>query len=442
MPNLDISEACSERDADFASSSSRADGELRFPASFAQQRLWLLDRLLPTGSVYNVPKVYRLKGALKVDALRAALDELVERHESLRTRFGFEDSGPVQVIAAQLRIGLEVEDLTGLAAGEREGEARRRAQQEAQTPFDLERAPLLRARLLRLDEQEHWLLLTLHHIVTDGWSSGVLSRELSALYAAHCRGEASGAAGAAGAVRRLCGVAAGVAAGGGAGAAACVLEAGAGGVAGARAADGPAAAGDRRPSAAIAIIFEIAGALTRRLKELGRAEGATLFMTLLAAFQVLLYRYSGQEDIAVGAPIAGRTRPELEGLIGFFVNTLVLRGDLSGDPSFAEFLARVRARALEAYAHQDLPFEKLVEELHPKRDLSRNPLFQVTLALQNTPQAELRLVGVDRGDRERRARHESAKFDLQLLDHRGRRNPAHARRVRDRSVRRRARSSG
>ncbi len=192
MPNLDISETCSERAADFGSSSARAAGELKFPVSFGQQRLWLLDGLLPMRSVYIEPKVYRLKGALKVDALRAALDELVERHETLRTRFVLEDSGPVQVIAAQLRIGPEVEDLTGLAAAERAGEARRRAQEEAQTPFDLERAPLLRARLLRLDEQEHWLLLTLHHIITDGWSSGVLSRELSELYAAHCRGEASG----------------------------------------------------------------------------------------------------------------------------------------------------------------------------------------------------------------------------------------------------------
>jgi len=165
--------------------------EFVFPPSYAQQRLWLLDRLLPTGSIYNVPKVYRLTGALNVEALRSALDALIERHESLRTRFGFEDGSPVQVIAAKLRIGLEVEDLTGLGAEEREAEARRRAKEEVQTPFDLERAPLIRARLLRVREQEHWLLLTLHHIITDGWSSGVLARELSELYAAHDRGEAS-----------------------------------------------------------------------------------------------------------------------------------------------------------------------------------------------------------------------------------------------------------
>ena len=191
LPNLDTVQGCDVSAVDCGATAGVVAGDSRFPASFAQQRMWLLDRLLPT-SVYIEPKVYRLRGALRVEALQWALDELVERHESLRTRFGFEESGPVQVIAARLRVELAVEDLTGLAAGEREGEARRRAQEEAQTPFDLERAPLLRARLLRVHEQEHWLLLTLHHIITDGWSSGVLARELSELYGAHCRGEASG----------------------------------------------------------------------------------------------------------------------------------------------------------------------------------------------------------------------------------------------------------
>ncbi len=386
--------------------------EFVFPLSYAQQRLWLLDRLLPTGSVYNVPRVYRLMGGLNVGSLRAALDELVERHESLRTRFVLEDSGPVQVIAAQLRIGPEVEDLTGLAAVERAGEARRRAQEEAQTPFDLERAPLLRARLLRLDEQEHWLLLTLHHIITDGWSAGVLSRELSALYAAHCRGEASGlpalpvqyADYAVWQREWLQGE---------------VLEQQLAYWRSALAGLPTLELPTDRPRPAIAtfrggrINFEIDEALTRRIKDVGRAERATLFMTLLAAFQVLLYRYSGQEDIVVGAPIAGRVRPELGGLIGFFVNTLVLRGDLSGEPTFSECLGRVRARALEAYAHQDLPFEKLVEELRPKRDLSRNPLFQVALAMQNTPQGELRLEGIDVAPLTDLS-NESAKFDLQF----------------------------
>jgi len=385
-----------------------------FPASFAQQRLWLLDRLLPVGSVYNVPRVFRLRGDLAVEALRGAFDDLLERHESLRTRFGLEESGPVQLIAAQQRVALEVEDLTGLQAAEREEEARRRAQAEAQTPFDLERGPLLRVRLLRIAEREHWLLLTLHHIITDGWSSGVMVRELSELYGARLQRESANLPGLAvqyadyavwqrewlqGEVLEqqlaywkpaLAGLA--------------VLEL-------------PA----DRPRPAVASFrggrtsFAVDAELTQRLKDLGRAERATLFMTLLAAFQVLLHRYSGQEDIAVGAPIAGRVRPELGGLIGFFVNTLVLRGDLSGDPSFSDYLGRVRARALEAYAHQDLPFEKLVEELHPKRDLSRNPLFQVALALQNAPSGELRLDGLEVDalvDRE--FANESAKFDLQF----------------------------
>ena len=166
--------------------------EFVFPPSFAQQRLWLLDQLLPNGAIYNVPRVYRLHGPLNVEALRLAFDDLVERHESLRTRFGLEDSGPVQIISAQMRTALQVEGLTGPAPAQREAEARQRAQQEGQAPFDLQRGPLFRVRLLRLSEHEHWLLLTLHHIVTDGWSSGVLQRELSALYAARCRGESAG----------------------------------------------------------------------------------------------------------------------------------------------------------------------------------------------------------------------------------------------------------
>jgi len=391
-----------------------AANELRFPVSFAQQRLWLLDRLLPMGSVYSVSKLYRLSGELKVEALRGALDDLLERHESLRTRFEFEESGPVQLVAAHQRMELQVDDLEALELSEREVEARRRVQAEVQAPFDLGRGPLIRGRLLRLSEREHWLLLALHHIITDGWSSGVLARELSELYGVRLRGESASlpalpvqyADYAVWQREWLQGE---------------VLER-------QLAYWKPALAElpvlelpTDRPRPAVASFrggrtsFVIDAELTRRLKELGRSERATLFMTLLAAFQVLLYRYSGQEDIAVGAPIAGRVRPELAGLIGFFVNTLVLRGDLSGDPSFGEYLGRVRDRALEAYAHQDLPFEKLVEELKPKRDLSRNPLFQVALAMQNTPPGELRLEGLEvevLTDRELAI--ESAKFDLQF----------------------------
>ncbi len=357
------------------------------PLSFAQQRLWLLDRMVVDQSVYNVSRSLRLVGALDVDALQRALNGVVARHEVLRTHIGVERGAPVQVIAPELNVALEVRDLRALPEGERATEAERQACNAACTPFDLARGPLLRAGLLRLADDEHWLLLTLHHIVTDGWSSVVLGRELSTLYAAYrvnlpsplpklplqyadyatrqreyLQGDAL--------ARQL-------------------------------AYWRPALAElpvldlpiDRaRPAQADSrggwLSFEIDATLTRQLRALGRREGATLFMTLLAAFAVLLYRYSGQDDVAVGVPTAGRTRPEFEQLIGFFVNTLVLRVDMRGLPAFAALLARVRRTALEAYAHQDLPFEKLVEELAPVRDPSRNPLFQVMFTLQNTSSVE------------------------------------------------------
>ena len=380
------------------------------PLSFAQQRLWLLDRLLSDESVYNVPQVVRVTGPLDPEALRRALNEVVRRHEVLRTRFAVEDGQPVQAIDAELDLPLPVEDLRALPESERAGEARRRARAEGRAPFDLARGPLLRARLLRLGETEHWFLLTLHHIATDGWSNGVLWRELPVLYGA-CRdnqpsplpelpvqyadyavwqrewlqGEALEEQ--LGFWKRM--------------------------LADLPALDLPT---DRsRPPIAShrgdRVAFEIDADLTRRLKHLGRRQGATLFMTLLAAFQVLLYRYTGQEDFAVGVPIAGRRRPELEALIGFFVNMLVLRGDLRGKPSFNAHLTCVRQRALDAYAHQDLPFEKLVLELAPDRDTSRNPLFQVAFALQNTPPAELSLPELI-VERVEGVSSESAKFDL------------------------------
>ena len=270
----------------------------------------------------------------------------------------------------------------------------------------------MRARLLRLTPSEHWLLLTLHHIVTDGWSSGVLRRELTTLYNAYHRGEPSPlptlpvqyADYALWQRQWLQGA---------------VLEKQLGfwrhALADLPTLDLPT---DRpRPATAsyrgACVNFEVPESLTRSLKALSRREGVTLFMTLLAAYQILLFRYSGQEDIAVGVPIAGRTRLELEGLIGFFVNTLVLRGDLSGEPSFKTYLARVRVRALDAYEHQDLPFEKLVEELAPKRDLSRNPLFQASLVLQNTPPGHWQLSGLD-VRRVEGIRSATAKFDLAM----------------------------
>src|SRR5512146_239643 len=386
------------------------DSDQRLPLSFAQRRLWLLDQLLPSGSVYNLPRVVRLRGTLDVEGLRRAFDELLRRHEALRTRFKVHDGEPVQVIEPRLSLALEPEDLSALAPAPREAEAERRAQQEAQASFDLKRGPLIRARLLRLTPSEHWLLLSLHHIVTDGWSMGVLFNELSALYGAYRRGEASPLAELPVQYADY---------------ALWQREWLQGDVLEQQLAYWRQALADLpvlelptdrpRPMAAsyrgARVAFELGEALTRGLKELSRREGATLFMTLLAAFQVLLYRYSGQEDLAVGVPIAGRSRPELEGLIGFFVNTLVMRADLSGAPSFQEHLARVRTRALEAYAHQDLPFEKLVEELAPRRDLSRNPLFQVSFTKGILGALELRLAGLETAEVVATGTH-TAKFDL------------------------------
>ena len=372
----------------------RSDAVGRAPTSFSQRRLWLLDRLLPVRSVYNVAQALRMAGGLDVDALRRALNELLRRHEVLRARFVVIAGEPVQEPVPEVAIPLTLEDLCSLAPAERESEARRRTAEESQREFSLDRGPIFRARLFRLAPREHWLLLTMHHIVSDAWSTAVLAREMSALYAAFRHGEASPlpelsvqyADFAAWQREWLQGE---------------VLER--------QVAYWRAALTDLpilelptdRPRAAMPsyrggrVSFEVDALRARALKELSRREKSTLFMTLLASFHVLLYRYTGQEDLAVGAPIAGRRRPDLEGLIGFFVNTLVLRGDLSGDPTFREYLQRVRERALEAYAHQDLPFEKLVEELAPRRELSRNPLFQAAFAFHNTAPIEWSLPGLE-----------------------------------------------
>jgi hypothetical protein len=394
-------------------SAKRVESAYVFPLSFAQQQLWLVDRLLAGRPVYNVPIAMRLVGALDIDALRRALQELMRRHEALRTRFETNGGLPMQVIAPEQSLAWDLEDLTALPRERREIEARRRAQEAAEQRFDLERGPLFKARLLRLDDSEHWLLLTLHHIVTDGWSWGVIRREISALYEAFREQQPSP-------LPELPVQYADYAVWQREGLQGKALEAQLAywkhALAGVPVLELPT----DRPRPAVAsyrgarVVFEIDEALTRRLKELCRGEGATLFMTLLAAFQVLLYRYSGQDDIAIGVPIAGRTRPEVEGLIGYFVNMLVLRGDLSGEPSFREYLARVRKQALAAYAHQDLPFAKLVEELAPKRDASRNPLFQVSFVLENTPPAELRLTGLE-VTRIESIRSQTAKFDLDFF---------------------------
>jgi amino acid adenylation domain-containing protein len=326
--------------------------------------------------------------------LHRALNDVVARHEVLRAHIGVEQGVPVQVVAPELHIDLEVRDFRALPATQRVTEAERQARISVNTPFELAHGPLLRASLLRLADDEHWFLLTLHHIVTDGRSSAVLGRELSALYNAYVLNSPSPLPNLPLQYTNY---------------ATWQREYVRGDVLERQLAywkpvlaelpllDLPT---DRaRPAQADSrggwLNFTIDATLTHQLRELGRREGATLFMTLLAAFTVLLHRYSGQEDVVVGVPTAGRLRPEFEQLIGFFVNTLALRVDMQGVPTFAALLARVRRTALDAYAHQDIPFEKLVEQAAPKRDPSRNPLFQVLFTLVNTSLVEWSFAGIE-----------------------------------------------
>jgi amino acid adenylation domain-containing protein len=385
-------------------------GEL--PLSFAQQRLWFLDQLEAGSALYNIPLAVRLSGQLDQPALEQALGEIVRRHEVLRSRFVTVEGRPTVVIDEPAAVSIPLLDFSDLSAAERQAEVERLATEEAQRPFDLATGPLLRSQLLRLAETEHVLLFNIHHIVTDGWSMGVLVREVSALYDAFSRGVASPLAElpvqyadyaawqqawlGGGMLERQLAYWRGQLAG-----APAVLELP---TDGAR----PAVQSLRGASVGVAISREVSAGLAA----LSRREGVTLYMTLLAAFQTLLYRYSGQEDICVGSPSAGRTQTALEGLIGFFVNTQVMRTDLSGNPSFRELLKRVREVALGAYAHQDAPFEKLVEILQPERSLSHTPLFQVWFVLQNAPVGELKLSNLTLSQME--VGSGTAKFDLSL----------------------------
>ncbi|MCA1612743.1 MAG: amino acid adenylation domain-containing protein [Acidobacteria bacterium] len=361
------------------------------PLSFAQQRLWFLHQLEPESAAYNMPEAVRLRGQLEVAVLRQTLGELVRRHEVLRTTFTVADGEPFQVIAPPQPFGLPVVDLSDLPEAAREAEARRLAAEEAWRPFDLRRGPVMRAGLLRLGAEEHVLLLTLHHIVSDGWSVSILVNELATLYNAFSKGEPSP-------LREMPIQYADFAVWQREWLAGETLER--------QLSYWQKQLGNNLPTLDLPTdkprppaqsfrgarhLFTVPHGLTQELRQLGQREGASLFMTLTAAFQLLLSRYSGMTDIAVGTPIANRTRVETEGLVGFFVNTLVLRGDLSGDPRFRGLLRRVREAALEAYAHQDLPFEKLVERLYPRRDPSRNPLVQVILELKNMPTRALEL---------------------------------------------------
>jgi surfactin family lipopeptide synthetase A len=355
------------------------------PLSFAQERLWFLHRLEPGAAVYNAPAALRLRGALDVVALERALTEVMRRHEALRTTFGEAASGAVQLVGPALPQRIHVTDLGHLAAHEREAEVRRLVEENALAPFDLTRGPLTRAALLRLSSREHVLLLSLHHIVFDGWSLGILVDELTALYGAYARGEAPTLAEPAAQYAdfaawqrgRLSGEA---------------LE---------RELDcWRAQLGDSfpvlqlpfdRPRPAVQtyagarLSATLPAGLAAALGELSRREGATLFMTLLAVYKTLLYRYTAQTNLFVGTSIANRPHPDLAGIIGFFANTLVLRTDLAGEPSFRELLGRVRATALHAYEHQEMPFERLVSALRPERDPSHSPLYQVMFVMQESP---------------------------------------------------------
>jgi len=357
------------------------------PLSFAQQRFWFLERMGAAPAAYNIPATLRLRGELDTDALARAVDRVVERHEVLRTVFHVEASEPAQVILPGLRVPLETADLTHLPMDEREAAAKEMSDEEARTPFDLAAGPLMRARLIRVADDDHLLLLNLHHAVADGWSLGVLFRELAAFYDAERDGTDAGLAPlpvqyadyAVWQRQRLDGEA---------------LEREVG------------FWRDRLTGAATLGLptdhphppvqnyrgamrtFALSPETSAKVAELARRSGATTYMALLAAFDALLMRWSGTEDVVVGSPVAGRTTERTEGLIGVFLNTLALRTDLGGDPTFRELVGRVRETTLDAYAHQEVPFERLVEALRVERSLARHPLFQVMFTLQTSlPQA-------------------------------------------------------
>ncbi|GEN09771.1 non-ribosomal peptide synthase domain TIGR01720/amino acid adenylation domain-containing protein/natural product biosynthesis luciferase-like monooxygenase domain-containing protein [Myxococcus fulvus] len=368
----------------------RISREQPLALSFAQQRLWYLDRLEPGNVAYNNSVMLSLSGPVDAAALQRALEEVVRRHEALRTTFSMSDSGAVQHITPPGPLPLPLGTLEeGVSV-----EAWARA--EARKPFDLEQGPLFRTSLLRVHEQEHVLLIVMHHIVSDGWSSGVLFHELATLYAANIEGKQA-------TLPTLPVQYADYAA--------WQLEWMRGPELAAEQAwwrdvladvpvlrlptDRPRPPVQTYPGARHAL--SIPRALTESLTSMGRREGATPFMVLMAAWQTLLHAYSGQDDFAVGTPVAGRNRPEVEPLIGCFINSIALRADLSGDPTLTEVIGRVRRAALGGFGHQEVPFEKLVDALHVARDLSHTPIFQTMLVLHNTPPIELSMAGLRLG---------------------------------------------
>lgn len=390
----------------------RSHPENLAPLSFAQQRLWLLQQIDRHNAAYNEHGAIQLKGELNITALERSLNAIVERHESLRTNFKIIEGQPLQIISPYLNIKLPIVNLCELSEAEQKTKIQHLITEQSQSPFDLMQEPLFRWKLLQLGQQNYVLLVTIHHIIYDGWSYGLLMRELAAFYEAFSnnkpsplrelpiqyadfalwqqqwlKGEALDAQ-LAYWKQQL-------------GNSPPVLQ---------LPADFPRPAVQTFRGARI--YFSINPELTKAIKELTQQEDVTLFITLLAAFKILLYRYTGIEDMAIGSPIANRNRPEIEGLIGCFVNTLVLRSDLSGNPTFRELLSRIRQVCLGAYARSDLPFEKLVEVLQPQRSLSYTPLFQVMFALQNTPMSVLELAGLTVSNWE--SHNGTAKFDLSL----------------------------
>ncbi|MEJ2416092.1 MAG: amino acid adenylation domain-containing protein [Exilibacterium sp.] len=368
--------------------------EGNLPLSFAQERLWFLSQLEGVSATYNIPGAVRISGSLEVKILQQALSEIVRRHEVLRTSFHTVDSTPIQRINQEVTMDLKVMDLQPLEVAERDVALKEQIRLEANIPFDLEVAPLIRCRLLQLEAEHYVLLLTMHHIIADGWSIGILIKELSTVYQASCAGEPSPLAKLPiqyadfaiwqkqwlkGGVQetqlnywrsQLEGVPQ-------------LLQ-----------------LPTDRPRPKVQTYrgatkqFTLNTELTQKLRTLSHNSGATLFMTLQAAFATLLYCYTGQSDILIGTPIANRNRREIEPLIGFFVNTLVLRNRFEGDPSFEKLLAQIKDTTLKAYEHQDIPFEKVIDALHPERSLSYSPLFQVMFVLQNSPVGEMKLPGL------------------------------------------------
>lgn len=363
----------------------------RFPLSFAQQRLWFLDQLQPGNPAFNIFLPMRLTGQLNLEALKRSFNEVINRHEALRTIFTLVNGEPFQVIIPNLELNIPVIDLQQSPA--REAEILRLTHQAAQLPFNLGQAPLLRVTLLRLATTEHVLLLAMHHIIADGWSIGVLARELNILYKSFCQNQPSPlpnlpiqyvdfaiwqrqwlqgeylAAQIRYWQRQLANIP--------------VLQ---------LPTDYPRPTVQTFRGARQA--FLLPKPTLEKLKAINPHKGITLFMILLAAFQTLLYWYTGQEDIAIGTDIANRNQPETKDLIGFFANQLVLRTNLSGNPTFEELLQRVREITVDAYANQDLSFDKLVDIINPERRLNCSPLFQVKIILENTQVTNLNLTGL------------------------------------------------